>query len=549
MSRTSLIISILVLCTASAGAETFKQTPYLADAGIDVMSKRVANEQFGKNLFGTPYATVVVGNIDVYDRFPYLEARYFQVVSDPTWNRLLMGEVGEGLTAFDGAQSSFGRLAAPRGLATDARGRVYVADTDNDRVLVFRTVSEFDHMTLEPLYAVANLSKPFAVAYSDGGTPFEAGDDALYVANTGRNEVRRYALTDHDARLTGAVGDLGSGDGRFAGPMAITVGHRDGVNTDDVYVSDTHNRRIVRLHDNGVTLEWTGSTPHALGLITSLDTDHWGNVYAAAPQAGRVAKFTASLFPVANFAGNIQRPRTFHVVFANVTDHRTGSHTRAGQGSGVLVEEWGGQSGIRLVNLGVDLTDAAVADGGDPGVSVTLTDHAAVTAEISDPRTGQVVARHAAGLMGAGRQTIRFAPEDYVAAWSQGEYRVTVRATSTYDKSTLSEVGLPIAMSGAGGPAFANKLALLGNVPNPFNPSTTIRFSVPAGPARPYNLRVYDVQGRLVRELASGEIGGGVHDVRWDGRDARGVPTSSGIYLYRLEVGQDRLTGKMALLK
>ena len=151
MSRTALMISILVLGVAQASAETFKPAPYLAEAEVDVLTKRVANEQFGRDLFGEPYATVVVGNVDVYDRFPYLEARYFQVVSDPAWNRLLLGEIGRGLSAFDGSASSFGGLKTPRGLSTDGRGLVYVADSGNDRVLVFRTVSEFDQIRLEPV--------------------------------------------------------------------------------------------------------------------------------------------------------------------------------------------------------------------------------------------------------------------------------------------------------------------------------------------------------------------------------------------------------------
>jgi hypothetical protein len=361
--------------------------------------------------------------------------------------------------------------------------------------------------------------------------------------------VRRYALSDTGARLTAAIGDLGSGDGHFAGPTAIAVGRRNGGNCEDVYVADTHNGRLVQLRDTGAALAWNGSTSHSLGLITSLDTDHWGNVYAAAPQAGRVVKFTASLFPVANLAGDIQRPRSFHVVFANVSDHRTGTQSRAGQGAGILVEEWGGQSGLRLLNLGVELTDASVVDNRDAAIGVTLTDHAAVSAEISDPRTGVVVACHEAGVLDAGRQTIRFAAGDYVSTWNAGEYRVTLRARSTYDQSTLSQVELPITMIGAGGPAFANRFALLGNTPNPFNPTTTIRFTVPTGPNRPYSLRIYDVQGRLVRELASGQIGGGLHEVRWDGRDTRGDGSSSGVYLYRVQVGAEQLTGKMVLLK
>jgi len=469
-------------------------------------------------------------------------------VSDPAWNRLLLGEIGRGLTAFDGATSSFGSLKTPRGLSTDGRGLIYVADSGNDRVLVFRTVSEFDQIRLEPVYAIEDLNDPYGVAHSDGGTPFDAGDDVLYVANTGKNEVRRYTLGTHGATLTDAIGSLGSGDAHFAGPMAIAVGRHDGVNDDDVYVSDAHNRRVVHLRDAGSSLAWMGSQTHGLGVITSLDADHFGNVYAAAPQAGRITKFTSALTPVASFAGSTQRPTSFHIVFANVTDHRTGRETRAGQGSGVVVEEWGGTSGLRLLNLGVELKDAVAVDR-ENAVRVTLTDHADVSADIVDPSSGRVVAHHEAGALEAGTQTIRFAEKDYVAAWSAGTYRVDITARSTYDHGSTSSVQVPMEMSGQGGPSMPQRLALLGNTPNPFNPSTTIRFAVPAGASQPYNLRVYDVRGAFVRELAAGQVGGGVHEARWDGRDKNGSPVSSGIYLYRLEVGAQKLTGKMALVK
>jgi len=550
MSRTTaLLITIIALSVSTATAGTFNQTPYLAEAQVEVLTKQIANDQFGRDLFGDPYATVVVGNVDVYDRFPYLEARYFQVVSDPTWNRLLVGEVGKTPAAYDGSESGFGSLSAPRGLSSDERGRIYVADTGNNRVLVFHTTSEFDRMTLTPLFSIDELAKPYDVAYSDGGTAFDASDDVLYVANTGRNEVRRYDLSGNDATLTHAIGDLGSGNNRFAGPMAITVGHRVGVHSEDVFVSDAHNGRLVRLVDNGSSFEWAGSVTHQMGLITSLDTDHWGNVYAAAPQVGKIAKYTETLSQIASFGDDIKRPRSFHVPFANVTDHRSGERSRAGQGSGIVVEEWDGENGIRLLNLGVELNDAAVVKGDGNAVSVTLTDHAHVVAEIIDPRSGQMIARHDAGVLNSGSQTIRFSGDDYVAGWSEGEYRVKVLAGSTYDESKSSEVTMTIVMQTSGGPSLPDRLELLGNTPNPFNPTTTIRFTVPAGPSRDYSLRIYDVAGRLVRELASGQIASGLKQVSWDGRSDGGGSVGSGIYIYRLEVGQERLTGKMVLVK
>jgi len=546
MHRITLIISILLLGAANADARTFNPTPYIAEANVDVLTKNVANGQFGRDLFGNPYATVVVGNVDVYDRFPYIEARYFQIVSDPNWNRLLMGEVGRGLVAFNGKTDAMGALDTPRGLSSDAQNRIYVADTGNDRVLVYQTVSEFDQLSLQPLFSIDGLSQPYDVAYSDGGTPFDNGDDCLYVANSGMNEVRRYGLADGNAKLTDSIGELGSGSGFFAGPMAVTAGRRDGVHNGDVYVSDAHNSRVVRLQDAGGSLVWAGSVPHKLGVITSLDTDHWGNVYAAAPQIGTVTKFTAALAPLASYV-DIKRPRSFHVPFANVTDHRTGKRSRAGQGSGVLVEEWGGESGLRMVSLGVEMNNAAVRS--DASVSITLTDHAAVTAQITDPRTGIVIARHDAGVLAAGSQTIRFSETDYVAAWNRGEYAMTVRANSTYDQNATSEVALSFEMESAGSPTLPAKLTSLGNTPNPFNPSTTIRFMVPSGPNRDFNFRVYDVRGRLVRRLASGQISAGLQEVPWDGRNDNGDSVSSGVYLYRVDVGQERFTGKMVLVK
>ena len=150
MNRTAFITTLLLLDAASSRAGTFVPTPYLPQDHVNVLTRQVANQQFSRDLMGAPYATVVVGHVDVYDRFPYIESRYFQFVSDPSWNRVLMGEMGAGVDAYNGAGARFGALNAPRGLATDARARLFVADTGNDRVLVFRVVTEYDHVTLDP---------------------------------------------------------------------------------------------------------------------------------------------------------------------------------------------------------------------------------------------------------------------------------------------------------------------------------------------------------------------------------------------------------------
>jgi M6 family metalloprotease-like protein len=94
----------------------------------------------------------------------------------------------------------------------------------------------------------------------------------------------------------------------------------------------------------------------------------------------------------------------------------------------------------------------------------------------------------------------------------------------------------------------ARDLVLEQNVPNPFNPRTSIRFYLPSRT----NLRldVYDVRGALVRHLATGAYDSGAHTVDWDGTDAKGQSVASGFYVYRLiSDGHPALTRKMMLLK
>jgi hypothetical protein len=89
--------------------------------------------------------------------------------------------------------------------------------------------------------------------------------------------------------------------------------------------------------------------------------------------------------------------------------------------------------------------------------------------------------------------------------------------------------------------------ALEQNVPNPFNPHTTIRFTLPeTGPA---SLRVYDVTGRLVKTVTAGLLKAGPHALRWDGTDHRGGRVASGVYFYRLTAGAYSATRKMVLLR
>jgi len=89
--------------------------------------------------------------------------------------------------------------------------------------------------------------------------------------------------------------------------------------------------------------------------------------------------------------------------------------------------------------------------------------------------------------------------------------------------------------------------ALSQNKPNPFNPTTTIRFTLPT--REDVTLVIYDTNGQLVRTLVNEAEGSGAHEVTWDGRDDDGFAVGSGVYFYRLHAGKLMESKKMVLLK
>ncbi len=92
------------------------------------------------------------------------------------------------------------------------------------------------------------------------------------------------------------------------------------------------------------------------------------------------------------------------------------------------------------------------------------------------------------------------------------------------------------------------KFELLPNFPNPFNPSTTIAYKLPAQST--VRLAVYNMLGQKVRELVRNQVQQvGIQKVVWDGRNEQGQSVSSGIYIYRLEAGSFRISRKMTFLK
>ncbi len=98
-------------------------------------------------------------------------------------------------------------------------------------------------------------------------------------------------------------------------------------------------------------------------------------------------------------------------------------------------------------------------------------------------------------------------------------------------------------------PATPGKFELLANYPNPFNPSTTIRFTLPE--TAPVTLQIYDNLGKLVKEIYNRELlpAKALYQVTWDGTNQNNIPVASGVYFSRLESGNKRAIRKLTLIR
>ncbi|MCD4665389.1 MAG: T9SS type A sorting domain-containing protein [Bacteroidales bacterium] len=93
---------------------------------------------------------------------------------------------------------------------------------------------------------------------------------------------------------------------------------------------------------------------------------------------------------------------------------------------------------------------------------------------------------------------------------------------------------------------FESQKSSLNNFPNPFNPETTISFSIPN--YSNIELSIYNIKGQKIKTLAHEHYSKGEYSVIWDGEDASGEKVGSGVYFYKLNVNGKTETVKKCLL-
>jgi hypothetical protein len=136
---------------------------------------------------------------------------------------------------------------------------------------------------------------------------------------------------------------------------------------------------------------------------------------------------------------------------------------------------------------------------------------------------------------------------------SNGTYTYNIRAVYSggYQSVLSSDAIIEHVQTNAEGVIIPVKTELSGNYPNPFNPTTTIKFGLKED--CDVNIKIYNIKGSVVKTLVDGEMNAAYHEIIWDGKDNAGRQVGSGLYFYKMvsegNSGRYTSTKKMILLK
>jgi hypothetical protein len=189
-----------------------------------------------------------------------------------------------------------------------------------------------------------------------------------------------------------------------------------------------------------------------------------------------------------------------------------------------------------LITFRIAGSPAFVGNGNEPADCAALPTLAAM--ELRAARDGNLL------------RVLILSPDGHtIAAGGNGLFQLTTNSpVELVSQEIVDANGTPIALNSVvSGGVLPNEFALEQNCPNPFNPETVISFSLEK--TANTSLEVYNCLGQRVRVLFTGNQPTGKQTVRFDGTDDTGAQLASGVYLYRLRVGDQQLTRKMVLLK
>jgi hypothetical protein len=333
-------------------ARTFVARELSTEHRLDKLTRALTLERLQRNLFSMPHGSAFFAKVQQFDTAPFIAASYVQLVTDPAWNRIVYGDYQKWIKAYSGDERA--RLLRPHGLAVDANGLVYVADTGNRRILVLKLSGPADQLELSYAGQLGGeeLSQPMEVAWDDRGTIFNDSDDLIWVVDRGAR-----ALLAYRAKSFSAAPIVNHQSEEWVVPATLAIGRFDGRSDGNIYLADAGTRRLHRYYFDGQTLTAVHSIAGQAEMVPAgLATDHWGNVYLADAAYRQLQKYSTNLTLLATLQPEDEtfQPARFQPLFGSVALPGRAEPFWSGYDQAFLLEQWSESSGGRRFELGID---------------------------------------------------------------------------------------------------------------------------------------------------------------------------------------------------
>ena len=492
------------------------------------------------------------GNLYVAIQTTYRAVRYNKAKSKtaPVYADVVFGKPDFSVIQQNTVSST--GLSHPSDIAVDAAtGKVFVADTYNDRVLRYGSVhslttgqaaeavfgkSDFITFPLDLPPIDSTTVRPLSLTVDDNGR--------LWVVDA-RNRVLRYDNAATKVTNSPADGVLGQANftsnvkGTSASQMSINY-YSSGLAVfgTTLYVSDCLNNRVLRF-DNAASKQKGAAADGVLGqsdfatatkgltqvnlyMPGGLVLDRAGNLYVADLGNNRVLRFdTAQAKPNGAPASAVFGQASFTVSLNNTGQNTLQAPTDVAiDGQGTLYVSESNPNRITIFKNAATLSNGANANNVLGQLNFTDYRAAGTSSGMNAPFGLCVVNTPVGRLLVADTYNNRVL-----------RFSTTVPLTGV---NTESSAKIPTAFS------------LEQNYPNPFNPSTMIDYQLPA--TNYVTLKVFDLLGREVATLVDGMQEAGIHTATFDMRSANRT-ASSGVFFYSLHAGNTVQTRRMLLLK
>ena len=380
----------------------------------------------------------------------------FLFISDVTSHKILGTQMNQWIAEFGTEGGDQNQFREPYGMSSLLSSFYFVTERLNNRVSVYEFQNGWSHPQWQ--FALeAGLDHPIDVEVKERNESDPQDETRIVVADMYNHRLAFFLWHPYPVCFDRFYGEYGSGQGQFLSPASVCFG-RDpdfGWHTDDVYVTDKGNHRLVRLYVGPDDITWVGSYQFSSDVdLTSVEVDNKGLIYVVDRRQGKIYKLAPSVqYPGVSLVGiwgergkedgQLYKPDMIQVAHGRLCPHPYPCYPLTSLGDIFVTEAWSDETGVRrfviaadVLNLTADWVpyNESTGEGNFIWWEYHLTDFGTVTEQVL--RGAEVCTTYNRGSLNYGPQGGAWPVDGHPHGTY---YTVKVSATSIYDPTIVIE--------------------------------------------------------------------------------------------------------------